>query len=412
MQQIKLLFLFVFFALVLSGCGADDATRNNSFLELTAISIDSEHAGIANLTNNQFTAMGNYSGEFDRDISTEVTWDSSDLDILAIDSSGLATAKSSGLIMVTATSGNGAISASFPFTVSTASVVSLTVTPTSQIAPIGVERDFDVSGTFDDASVQNLNRLASWTSLNEDIAGVTTTGGATGIAVGTADIQAEWQGVTGVGTLTVTEAVLTELTITPADAEYPAGLTIQYTLTGTYSDGYTADLTAQTIWESSMTTTATVDNTAGEEGRVEMLSSGSTDMSASYTDALTGEWEASTGLQVNSSTLREIHIYATVYESDGSIASEDEKIETAEIFDIYNDQTVHLTARGEYSNSEEYDITQFTDWTSSDQDIVTISNSDGSDKGIAKPGSETGWAIIEASFDDVDIEFTLDVTAR
>lgn len=414
MRQIKLVLLFVFFALALSGCDADDATRSNIFLELTSLSINSEYDGIANLTDNQFTASGDYSGEYTRDITAEVTWRSSDESVLTIDAAGLATAVSPGPVTVTAESGE--ISNSVDFSVSDAGIVSLIVTPTEQSAPVGVESSFSVSGTFDDNSTQNLDRIATWTSLNTDIASVSNEAGskgvATGIAVGTASIRAEWQGAPPAdATLTVTEAELTELTIEPADAEYPVGLTIQYTLTGTYSDATTEDLTDQAFWESDDTTNATVDNTAGEEGKVEMLASGNTDIIARYTDALTGEREATTGLQVNSSTLREILISAIVYDADDTISSEDEKIEAGETLDIDNDQTVHFTADGEYSDSEEYDITTQVNWESSNTDIVTISNSEGP-KGIAKPGSETGEATIKASFGDLEIEFTLDVNQR
>lgn len=411
MQQITIRLLLLFLALALSSCSVDDATRNNTFVPLTAINITSEHNGIANLTDNQFTATGDFSGAFTRDITADVIWSTPPDGILTIDSTGLANAVTTGATTVTATSNDGTISGSIPFTVINASIVSLTVTPANQSAPIGVERDFDVSGTFDDATVQNLNRIASWSVNVPAVASVTSTGTTTGDSVGTTDIRAEWQGVSGNATLTVTEAVLTDLTIAPADTEYPAGLTIQYALTGTYTDGVTDDLTDQAFWESDDTTNATVDNTVGEEGKVEMLASGDTDIIASYTDIPTGDWEVSTSLHVNSSTLSEIHIYATVYETDDTITSEDEKIEAGETFDIYNDQTVHFTAKGEYSDNEEYNITELANWTSSDTDIVTVSDSEGS-KGIAKLGIDTGPTTITASVDILDISFTLDVNPR
>lgn len=410
MRQVTNLLLFVFFAFILSGCGADDATRSNTFLELTSISISSEHDNsIADLTDNQFTATGDYSGELTRDITTEVTWKSSDENILIIDTTGLATAVSSGTMTVTAELDE--VSNSLEFSVSDASIVSLTVTPTEQSAPVGVERDYDVSGTFDDDSTQNLNRIATWSAIDPAVASVTSTGNATGLTVGTTGIQAEWQGVTDVATLNVTESVLTDLNITPADAGYPVGLTIQYTLTGTYSDGSTEDLTAQAFWESSIESRATVNNTAGEEGKVEMLASGNTDITASYTDTLTGDWEATTGLDINNSTLREILIFATVFAANGDIVSENVTIDAGETLSIFNDETVQFTAIGEYSDSAEYDITTQTTWASSDTAIVTISNSEGFE-GIATPGNETGEATINASFDTLEIEFTLDVNQR
>lgn len=413
MPQVTLRLLILFIALVLASCSADDATRSNTFLELTAIIITSDYDSIANLTDNQFTATGDYSGEFPTDITTEVTWSSSDTGILTISnaagSEGLATAIAPGPVTVTATSGD--ISEDFPFTVSNASIDTLTVSPAMQSAPIGVERDFDAIGYFNDGTNQNLDRIASWSSLDPLVAGVTGNGSAIGLSVGTADILAKWQGVTGTATLSVEDAVLTDLTITPADAEYPVGLIVQYELTGIYSDGSTDDLTAQAFWESDNETRATVDNTAGEEGKVEMSSSGSTDIIASYTDLLTGDWEPSTSLYVNNTTLREILITATVFAANGDIVSQDIEIEADDALDIYNDETVHFTAKGEYTDNAEYDITTQTTWASSDTAIVTISNSSGFE-GIATPGNETGEADINVAFDDLDITFTLDVIQR
>jgi len=401
--------LFLCFALALAGCGADDPTRSNDFLELTSISITSEYDGIANLTDNQFSATGDYSGELSKDITTSVSWRSSDENVLKIDSAGLATAVAPGPVTLTAALGE--VESSLIFSVSAAGIVSLNVTPASQSAPVGVERAYDVSGTFDDDSVQNLARIASWSSLDPAVASVTDTGAATGIAVGMARIQAEWQGVTDVAVLAVTEAELVALTIEPAEAEYPAGLTVQYTLTGSYSDGTSIDLTDQAYWASDDETNATVDNTAGEEGTVKTLASGFTDIMVNYTDAVTGEWDVSTSLEVNYAALRDILLFATIFDAGGGVVSEDLEIDAGETLDIFNDQTVQFTAIGEYTDNAEYDITTQATWSSNDTAIVTISNSAGFE-GTATPGDETGETDINLSFDDLEITFTLDVNQQ
>jgi uncharacterized protein YjdB len=409
MRHATIRLLLIFFPLVLAACSTDDPTRSNDFLALTSISITSEHEGIANLTDNQFTATGDYSGELSKDITTAVTWGSSDENILTIDAAGLATALAPGTVRLTATLEG--VESSLAFRVSAAGIVSLTVTPASQSAPVGVERDYHVSGTFDDTSAQNLDRIASWSSLDPAIASVTDTGRATGIAVGTADIQAEWLGVTDVATLTVTEAELVALVIDPPAAEYPAGLSVEYTLTGSYSDGTSIDLTDQAYWTSDDETNATVDNAAGEKGTVTTLASGLTDIIASYTDEVTGEWEASTGLEVNHATLREILLFATIYDANGGLVSEDVAIDAGERLDISSDQTLQFTAIGEYTDNAEYDITRQANWASGDTSIVTISNSAGFE-GTAMPGDKTGEAGIIVSFADLEISFTLDVNQQ
>lgn len=407
-QLYRLLFTLVF-AWALSGCGTDDATRSNTFLELTAISITSEHDGIANLTDNQFTATGHYSGALTRDITAEVAWGTSDPSILTVNAAGLATAAAPGPVTVTATAGE--VSGTLPFAISNAGLAALTVSPAAQSAPVGVESSFRVSGTFDDGSTQNLDRLATWSSLDPAVASVSSDGVATGLAVGSAAIQAEWQGVTGDALLTVTEATLTQLAVTPADAGYPVGLIVPYILTGTYSDASTADLTAQAFWSSDNENRAVVDNSAGEKGKVEMLASGKTEIVASYTDALTGDWEASTGLTVNSTTLRKLLVFATVHDAGGGIVAEEVEIGSGETLEMFNDETAQLTSVGEYTDSEEYTVTTQALWSSADPTIISVSNSAGNE-GVATPGNDTGKADITASFEDFEIAFTIDVKPR
>jgi hypothetical protein len=57
----------------------------------------------------------------------------------------------------------------------------------------------------------------------------------------------------------------------------PAGLTQQFTATGTYSDATTQNLTAVVLWESSITSTATVSNAGGSQG---LVTAGTTTISA------------------------------------------------------------------------------------------------------------------------------------
>jgi len=412
MQHVTIRLLLFFFALAVSGCGADDATRNNTFVPLTGIIISSENPdGIADQTDNQFTAKGFFAGGINRDITSDATWASSDPDILSISNTpgsiGLATANAPGPVTVTAASAG--IEFSLPFTVSDASVLQpLIVTPASESAPIGVERDFNVSGNFNDGTIQSLDRIATWESLDPLIAGVTSTGGATGVSVGTARIQAQWQGATGEATLEVNDAELVSLAITsnPSAEDYPVGLTIQYELSGTFTDASTENFTTQAVWESSNEALATVNNTAGEEGEVEMLATGTLDISAK----LTGEQETFTRLTINSSTLQDLNILATVLDASGGFDRE-EVITVGETLTIFNDETVELTSEGEYTNGDLFPVTTQTNWSSSEPSIVTISNNTGFE-GIASPGIDTGLTTITASFNILDISFTLDVNPR
>jgi hypothetical protein len=64
----------------------------------------------------------------------------------------------------------------------------------------------------------------------------------------------------GTGTLTVTNATLTSIVITPVDPTAVKGTDVQFTATGHYSDGTTADLTKLVTWSSSIPATVNINN--------------------------------------------------------------------------------------------------------------------------------------------------------
>jgi hypothetical protein len=77
---------------------------------------------------------------------------------------------------------------------------------------------------------------------------VSATGVVTGLAAGTAQVTATASGVSGTVTVTVTGVALVNLLVSPANASIPVLSTQQYTCTGIYADGSSADLTAQVTW--------------------------------------------------------------------------------------------------------------------------------------------------------------------
>ncbi|MBJ6727573.1 DUF4082 domain-containing protein [Geomesophilobacter sediminis] len=97
----------------------------------------------------------------------------------------------------------------------------------------------------------------------------------------------------GSTTTTPPPATLTSLAVSPANQSVTAGATVQYTATGTYSDGSTKNLTTSATWSSSNTAVATV-STAGVGAGV---SAGTATVTANVS-GITG----STSLTVTSST--------------------------------------------------------------------------------------------------------------
>ena len=73
----------------------------------------------------------------------------------------------------------------------------------------------------------------------------------TAVAPGPATVTANSGAVVGSTVVVVVAPVLRAIAVNPAAPSLPAGLTQQFTATGTFSDGSTADLTGTVVWSAS-----------------------------------------------------------------------------------------------------------------------------------------------------------------
>src|SRR6267143_5304597 len=107
--------------------------------QLTGITIGPASAQIAKGTSQQFTATGKYNDGTSPDITSLVTWNSTQSAIATVSSSpgtqGLALAASPGSTSISASLGTVASSAS-SLTVSSANLLSISVTPASSVVPL------------------------------------------------------------------------------------------------------------------------------------------------------------------------------------------------------------------------------------------------------------------------------------
>src|SRR5208337_4488180 len=85
---------------------------------------------------------------------------------------------------------------------------------------------------------------------------INASGMASTLKLGTSLISATSGSVSGSTTLTVTAATLNSIAVTPGFPSVAAGLSEQFTATGTYTDGSTQNLTNSVTWASATLTTA------------------------------------------------------------------------------------------------------------------------------------------------------------
>ncbi len=175
-------------AVFLTACGGSGSSSGTA--TLVSIAVTPANPSIPVGVTRQFTASGIYSDGTSRDITTQVTWSSSNPVIATVNGSGLATAVTAGTAAATIKAASGSISGSTTLTVTSATLASLSVTQANPRIPLGATQQFAASGAYSDGTSYDITTRVTWTSSNPSVATVNSNGLATAIAAGTATITA------------------------------------------------------------------------------------------------------------------------------------------------------------------------------------------------------------------------------
>ncbi len=286
--------------------------------QLTGITISPASAQIAKGTAQQFTATGNYNDGTSPDITSLVTWSSTQSKVAAVSSSpgtqGLALAAAPGSTSVSASLGSVS-SLPSALTVSSANLLSIAVTPAGSTVPLATSQPLVATGTFDDGTNQDLSRSVAWTMANPHsrVARVSATGMVTGLGLGGETITATdpSSGINGSTGVTVDESSVAAINVlpvgmvlfpqTPSPVPVMAnGTAQQMRAMATFKDGSTLDVTGiQGIdWSSTDTAVATI---VPETGLMRTAGAGSTTVTAAL-----GSQQGSTSLSVLDATLQSL----------------------------------------------------------------------------------------------------------
>ncbi|HEX6803428.1 MAG TPA: Ig-like domain-containing protein [Terriglobales bacterium] len=203
---------------------------------------------------------------------------------------------------LTGCSGGGSSSTNSSSSSSGGAVVSsIQVAPQSMSIGAGATQQFKATAQMSDGSTKDVTTSVQWNSSDSTIASISTIGMATGSNSGTVTITALSGTLKSSASLTVTSAAanLTSIAISPAASSIAVHTSQQFTATGTYSDGSSADLTSLVTWASSSTGVATID----ASGLASALNTGSTNISASL-----GGVSQSTSLTITAPTIVSIAV--------------------------------------------------------------------------------------------------------
>ncbi|MGA9565377.1 MAG: Ig-like domain-containing protein [Candidatus Korobacteraceae bacterium] len=154
----------------------------------------------------QFAATGHFADTTTQNLTTNVTWASSQPAIAtisnAIGQQGLAQGVTAGTTSISAVFAG--IVGSANLNVTTATLVSIAITPANSHAAVGTTVSFDAKGTFSDQSVVDLTTQVTWSSSVPAVATINSAGLANTAGTGQTTITATFSnGMSGMTTLTV-----------------------------------------------------------------------------------------------------------------------------------------------------------------------------------------------------------------
>ncbi|MEI6894703.1 MAG: Ig-like domain-containing protein [Colwellia sp.] len=305
-------------------------------------------------TKGNFTAIAYFSDSTSSDVSQLATWSSSDESIVSIitqgDMGGNASANSVGAGVITVSYFD--VSDSTNTTVSPEVLVSLNLTPAMASIPAGTKQSYQLFGLFSDGSSKDLTTDASWQSSEPSMASIDSRGVATGHLASTVQITATYDDNQAVATLTVTDAIITSIQISPANVAVPLGTDDYFTAIAYFSNGDSNDITDQVTWQSDNSTVVSIVTSGDDGGFAQALSLGSASISATFSGILSNQ----TQVEVTAAVLESILISPV-------------------LSSVVNGVDVQYTGIAIYSDGSFKNVPADVVWTSSDTDVATIAKS-------------------------------------
>jgi trimeric autotransporter adhesin len=343
---------------------------------LNSIAIFPVNANIAPTTKLQLTALGMFSDGSTQDLTSALTWSSSDASIATVNSSGSVTGVSSGSTTIDATSsfGLGLQQASVPINITSSTLASLGLSPTSALMVPGSNLTYTATGTFSDGTTRDLSAAAVWAS-SAITAATVKAAVATGQGVGSTVITATLGSISATSNLSIVSPAQFTLAITPATAQIANQTSTQLAVAGTYTDGTTQDLTSLVTWSSSTPAVATV---GYQNGVVTGLSAGQSTITATL-----GSATSTAAVTLTNATLQSI----TVLPANPSVTL---------------GNTQQFTATGNFSDNSTQPLLGAV-WSSSNLSVAPINTA-----GLASTLS-SGSATITATLNGVSGSTTLTV---
>ena len=339
---------------------------------LESLQVTPTSLSLAKGTSQGVTVTAIFSDDSNQDVSDQVSWASDADSLVTVSGSSLVEALAQG--SATLTANLSGVDVDLAVTVTSAELVSLSLTPVNKTIPLGVSQQYVAQGTYSDGSVQDLSAQVTWLSSNDSAVvisnNVNSKGRADTLALGSSTISAVLGEVQQGTILTVDNAQLSSIDLQPTNQTVAKGSDATIRAFGQYTDGARIDITSLVNWNTS--STGLIDLSLAANGAVKTLDQG---------DALV------------SAELEGITSLANISVTNATLASI--SIESAST-NLADGTSLKLIARGQYSDASSQDISDQVTWQSSDISVLSVANG-GNDFGTIT-GQSPGQANITASF--------------
>lgn len=249
--------------------------------------------------------------------------------------------------------GGGGSSTSTQPPVQTPTLLSVSISPTDISVPLGKTQQLKATGTYSDSSSKELTSSVTWKSSDTSVATVSNAGLLTTLKKGSVTITATSGSVSKSATASITDPVLSTISVLPASGSIAIGQTQQLSANAIYSDNSQRDVTALVAWTTG--DTAVVDVNAA--GLALAKKQGSTKITAKL-DTVAG----TSDLTVTPAVLTQVDV-------------------SPELASIPMGADVQLVATGTFSDQSTQDLVN-VQWSSADNAIATV-NASGVVKGVA-----------------------------
>ncbi len=375
---------------------AINGVSDSTLLTVTAPSIRSielspTNPSVLTLNTRSFKATGTYSDGSTADITSRVTWNSSNTVTATIAGNGTATTLAQGTTAISATLDGVSQTTNLKTTGGNLTAITLTAAGTTPVGSnitlaSGTNIRMTATGLFNNGSTRDISGVVLWSTANPNLATVTLPAGnmiflnaKAATPATTVTVKSGSGSVTATATLTVTATTLLSIAISPVNLNMTAGTTDRVKVSGSFDDGTTQDLTASdgTMLASSNTSFASVGNSSTElanKGRVGGITTGLATINANY-----GNLSAPVPASVNVTAPTVVNL---------AISPATPTVATGNM--------IQFTATATFSNGTSQIVTEDTVWTIDNPNIAILADS------LNQPGQvvgvDGGTATLTASF--------------